>query len=65
MPLHEAVDHHARSDERSMFLEARQPGDARLGELGARLAALLEAERASRARRLYRDLKIRILERAP
>lgn len=63
--LHEAVDHHARSEERSMFREAARLGDARLRELGARLEALMEAERETRARRFYRDLKIRILERAP
>jgi hypothetical protein len=40
-------------------------GDARLRELGAELEAMLEEERESRARRAYRDLKIRILERTP
>lgn len=63
--LHEAVDHHASSEERSMFHEAQRLGDARLRELGARLEALLEEERESRVRRAYRDLKIRILERTP
>jgi hypothetical protein len=63
--LHEAVDHHAGSEERSMFREAQRLGDARLRELGAELEALLEEERESRARRAYRDLKIRILERTP
>jgi nitrite reductase/ring-hydroxylating ferredoxin subunit/uncharacterized membrane protein len=63
--LHEAVDHHASSEERSMFREAERLGDARLRELGAQLEAMLEDERESRARRAYRDLKIRILERTP
>jgi nitrite reductase/ring-hydroxylating ferredoxin subunit/uncharacterized membrane protein/hemerythrin superfamily protein len=63
--LHEAVDHHASSEERSMFREAQRLGDDRLRELGAQLEAMLEAERESRARRAYRELKVRILERAP
>jgi hemerythrin superfamily protein len=59
--LHEAVDHHASSEERSMFREAQRLGDARLRDLGGQLEAMLETERESRARRAYRDLKIRIL----
>lgn len=60
--LHQAVDHHASSEERSMFKEAQRLGDARLRELGAQIEALLEEERESRARRAYRALKIRLLE---
>lgn len=60
--LHQAVDHHASSEERSMFREAQRLGDARLRELGARIEAMLDEERASRARRAYRALKIRLLE---
>ncbi len=63
--LHEAVDHHASSEERSMFKEAQRLGEARLRHLGARLEEMLEHERASRAREAFRSLKIRLLERAP
>jgi len=63
--LHEAVDHHASSEELSMFREAQRLGDDRLRDLGAQLEALLEEERESRARQVYRRLKIRILERVP
>ncbi len=63
--LHEAVDHHASSEERSMFKEAQRLGDARLRQLGARLDAMLERERESRARNAFRSLKIRLLERSP
>ena len=60
--LHAAVDHHASSEERSMFAEAQRLGDARLRELGARIEAMLDHERESRARTAFRDLKIRLLE---
>ena len=60
--LHEAVDHHATAEERSMFVDARRLGDARLREMGARIEAMLDEERASLARRSWRDLKIRLLE---
>ena len=60
--LHQAVDHHATSEERSMFREARRLGDARLREMGAEIEALLEHERESRARSAFRALKIRLLE---
>lgn len=63
--LYAAVDHHASSEERSMFREAQRLGDDRLRELGAELENLLEDEREKRARRAYRQLKIRILERTP
>ncbi|TFL19039.1 Rieske 2Fe-2S domain-containing protein [Jannaschia formosa] len=62
--LHEAVDHHASSEETSMFLEAERLGDARLRELGAKIEAMLDHERESRARSAFRDLKIRLLEGA-
>lgn len=60
--LHEAVDHHASSEERSMFREAQRLGDARLRQMGAEIEAMLEHERDSRARSTFRDLKIRLLE---
>lgn len=60
--LHQAVDHHASSEERSMFKEAQRLGEVRLRELGAQIEAMLEHERASRARRAFRALKIRLLE---
>ena len=60
--LHAAVDHHAGSEERSMFLEAQRLGDARLRELGQTLETMLEEERTSRARRAFRALKISLLE---
>ncbi|MGK7867334.1 DUF2231 domain-containing protein [Falsiroseomonas sp. E2-1-a20] len=60
--LHAAVEHHAGSEERSMFIEAQRLGDARLRELGRALEAMLEDQRVSRFRRGYRDLKIRLLE---
>ena len=60
--LHEAVDHHASSEERSMFAEAQRLGDARLREMGAEIEAMLEHERESRARSAFRALKIRLLE---
>lgn len=60
--LHEAVDHHATAEERSMFVDARRLGDTRLREMGARIEAMLDEERASLARRTWRDLKTRLLE---
>jgi nitrite reductase/ring-hydroxylating ferredoxin subunit/uncharacterized membrane protein len=60
--LQAAVDHHAGSEERSMFVEAQRLGDARLRELGRALEAMLEDQRLSQFRRSYRDLKIRLLE---
>ena len=60
--LHEAVDHHASSEERSMFHEAQRLGDRRLRHLGARIEAMLDHERESRARSAFRALKIRLLE---
>lgn len=60
--LHEAVDHHARSEETSMFLEAQRLGEARLRDLGARIEQMLDHERENRARRAFRSLKTRLLE---
>ncbi|MBM3604262.1 MAG: Rieske 2Fe-2S domain-containing protein [Alphaproteobacteria bacterium] len=60
--LYEAVDHHASSEETSMFKEAQRLGEARLRELGGQIEAMLEHERESRARRAFRALKIRLLE---
>jgi nitrite reductase/ring-hydroxylating ferredoxin subunit/uncharacterized membrane protein len=60
--LYSAMDHHAGSEERSMFREAQRLGDARLRELGKELETMLEEQRTSRAQRMFRDLKIRLLE---
>lgn len=60
--LHAAVDHHAGSEERSMFKEAQRLGDRRLREIGAGLEAMLEQARTSRARQAFRALKVRLLE---
>ncbi|MDJ0391627.1 Rieske 2Fe-2S domain-containing protein [Roseomonas sp. E05] len=60
--LHAAVDHHAGSEERSMFRHAQRLGEARLRELGKALEAMLEEQRTSRFQRAFRDLKIRLLE---
>jgi nitrite reductase/ring-hydroxylating ferredoxin subunit/uncharacterized membrane protein len=60
--LRQAVDHHARSEEISMFVEAQRLGDDRLRELGALLESRLLELRASRLQRARRALKIRALE---
>ncbi|WP_090571615.1 hypothetical protein [Belnapia rosea] len=60
--LHAAMEHHAGSEERSMFVQAQRLGEARLREIGAKLERLLEDERHSRVRRAFRVLKIRLLE---
>lgn len=62
--LHQAVDHHASSEETSMFKEAQRLGDARLRQLGSQIEAMLDHERESRARSAFRALKIRLLEGA-
>jgi phytoene dehydrogenase-like protein len=62
--LRAAVDHHAGSEERSMFAEAQRLGEARLRELGRDLEAMLEEQRTSRFQRAFRDLKVRLLEGA-
>jgi nitrite reductase/ring-hydroxylating ferredoxin subunit len=59
--LHKAVDHHAYSEEKSMFIEAQRLGDRRLRELGHSLETMLEDERTSRFRNAFRDLKISLL----
>jgi nitrite reductase/ring-hydroxylating ferredoxin subunit len=60
--LHAAVDHHAGSEERSMFIHAQRLGERRLRELGQILETMLEQQRTSRFQRAFRDLKIRLLE---
>ncbi|WP_159715753.1 DUF2231 domain-containing protein [Geminicoccus flavidas] len=60
--LYQAVDHHARSEETSMFVEAQRLGEERLRELGALLERRLLELRASRLQRARRALKIRALE---
>jgi len=60
--LHAAVEHHAGSEERSMFRHAQRLGEARLREIGAKLEHLLEKERENRARVAFRALKVRLLE---
>lgn len=60
--LHAAVEHHAGSEERSMFVEAQRLGEARLREIGHALEEMLEEQRSSRARRAFRELKISLLE---
>lgn len=60
--LHRAVDHHASSEETSMFKEAQRLGDARLRYLGSQIETMLDHERESRARKAFRALKIRLLE---
>ena len=62
--LHKAVDHHASSEEQSMFIEAQRLGDRRLRELGHALEAMLEEQRTSRFQRAFRDLKISLLAEA-
>jgi nitrite reductase/ring-hydroxylating ferredoxin subunit/uncharacterized membrane protein len=59
--LHKAVDHHASSEEHSMFLEARRLGERRLRELGHALEVMLEEQRTSRFQRAFRELKIGLL----
>ncbi|HET7409731.1 MAG TPA: hemerythrin domain-containing protein, partial [Paracoccaceae bacterium] len=63
--LHEAMDHHAGSEEKSMFVEAQRLGDRQLRALGAELEAMIEHERRSRAWNAFRSLKTRLLERSP
>jgi nitrite reductase/ring-hydroxylating ferredoxin subunit/hemerythrin superfamily protein len=62
--LHAAVDHHAGSEERSLFKQAQRLGEVRLRELGQALEAMLEEQRTSRFQRAFRDLKVRLLEGA-
>lgn len=60
--LHQAVDHHASSEEASMFVEAQRLGEAHLRLLGAQIEDMLDEERENRARRAFRTLKVRLLE---
>jgi hemerythrin-like domain-containing protein len=62
--LHEAVDHHATSEERSMFVDAQRLGDHRLRELGHEVETLLDDLRASRFHTAWRTLKQSLMERA-
>ena len=62
--LHHAVDHHAGSEEQSMFKEAQRLGDARLRELGHALETRLDELRASRVQSAWRELKISLMEKA-
>ncbi|WP_240476856.1 DUF2231 domain-containing protein [Geminicoccus roseus] len=62
--LHQAVDHHAGAEERSMFVEAQQLGEARLRELGAELEDRLLQLRSSRLQQARRAIKVRTLELA-
>ena len=60
--LRAAVEHHAGSEERSMFVEAQRLGEPRLRELGQGLETMLEEQRTSRFQRAFRELKISLLE---
>ena len=62
--LQAAFLHHAGSEETSMFRHAARLGERRLLDFGIELERLLERERASRARRAFRALKISLLEKA-
>lgn len=62
--LHSAVDHHAGSEERSMFREAQRLGETRLREIGHGLERMLEQSRESRTRQAFRAMKVRLLEGA-
>lgn len=59
--LQSAFLHHAGSEERSMFHEAERLSERRLRELGGQLEDMLDAERTSRFRRTFRDLKLKLL----
>lgn len=60
--LQAAFLHHAGSEERSMFLEARRLPEARLRDLGRQIENRLDTERTSRFRRNFRDLKIKLMQ---
>lgn len=60
--LHTGLNHHAGSEEGSMFVEVQRLGDTRLRELGRELEAMLERQRTSVFQRAFRDLKISLLE---
>jgi nitrite reductase/ring-hydroxylating ferredoxin subunit/uncharacterized membrane protein len=63
--LHEAVDHHATSEEVSMFEDAQRLGDRQLRLLGRQLETQLEELRTSRFHRTWRTLKQSVMARAP
>ena len=63
--LHAAVEHHAGSEERSMFVHAQRLGERRLRDLGQTLEIMMEQQRTSRFQRAFRDLKVRLLEGMP
>jgi nitrite reductase/ring-hydroxylating ferredoxin subunit len=50
--LHAAFDHHAGSEERSMFPQSQRLGQARLRRLGQELETLLDEQRTSRFRQV-------------
>jgi hypothetical protein len=60
--LHAAIEHHAGSEERTMFRHARRLGDPCLRELGGEIESRLAELRRSWASRFYLDLKISLLE---
>ena len=60
--LHAAVDHHAGSEEHSMFREAQRLGEPRLRELGHALERMQAELRQSRFERAFLALKVRLLE---
>ncbi len=60
--LHAALNHHAGSEEGSMFHEAQRLGETRLRELGHQMEAMLDNQRTSRFHRSFRDLKISLME---
>jgi len=63
LALQAAFQHHAGSEERSMFVQAQRLSAGRLRELGHELETMLDDERTSRFRRAFRDLKISLLEK--
>jgi acyl transferase domain-containing protein len=60
--LHAAVEHHAGSEETSMFVQAQRLGDARLRELGHALEIMMEDQRTSRFQQAFRALKTSLIE---
>lgn len=60
--LHAGLNHHAGSEEQSMFVEVQRLGEARLRELGHELETMLEQQRTSAFQRAFRALKISLLE---
>ncbi len=60
--LHAALEQHAGSEERTMFVDVLRLGDTRLRELGAELEIAIQTQRASRLKRTWRHIKIKMLE---